>query len=1139
MFLEWLNGLGFFEHQPENGILMNYPTSLRTTIAASSIEPLYKDPNFAAHIIHEAQLDILMENCGQGLNLPIQEYKIMDQILDVYARWVSGHAPEPFADNLDKYYQKVFLQISFVFEPKCLNPEQIANQTQLVKKALSIFNTASQIPADMMSVQVRETLLKVVLGCSDVILHNKKEDQDLASKTAPDLLRVLFNTFLRSHTFNDLLWQSFVSLAAQWRHRQTTILQWNATCYALTQYTNRLIYGPTEGSPNVFIQIEGETISSALDLEPRFTLYAWIRVLYLLGNLEEITNPLIYTEAMNGLSRLTKALLAVGANSPEKRKAPDGNTIFHTLGPLLFEAINNHNHQDNFDKGKAAAYLAVISVLDQKHDTRFDHRYLACAYRAFELGLRRNSYIRGHIINNSTSLFHHELEGFRILTPVFLEGIRAVLSTNAAQKIPSSKEVLRNNSIRLLGIIQSFPTYFSDISIPVIRSENASTFSSTRKTIVEILKEAIQTEENSNNRVLLYWTALSFLYDNIEFEELKTFAHSLLTSIANNVVASSNWSEQDLLLVLDVAAEIGFFAREVLFYDKSSAAFIVGHLAHAIDAFMQKDKSPTLKEKVIVACYQVIADWLLLDNFPQWILLQENYPTFKAVCEVIELGLTGEKNAMPKSALKESEERTQTQEEKQSSRRTKQFLGIAFGSAEKEKAQEVVARGYHQPTDPIKYAANYLYQQIISLIDKYPTTLGPASNSTVLKEQEVLKAHHLPSHTPWLFSYDKTIYSIVPRNTGDDSGLHLTLFLRDQFGTYSWNASFQMNAGKYNILPIDDKIDSTPRPEWDAVKDESLLKSLSKAPWLSDQERSIQTQILTQLSTMRQKHQQFLKQNQYGRSEAVSTKRPERAHFIDSRPQQISRIFRGHMLFTDLPNFEAISNFQKQREQLELLNALEPLDKHPERECVLVSFMYQSAQAKGDPYSIQEVSPEAAEFLQRFGWLVNLNSHDGYTGGFQPSAHGDTTIYYANYSTEVIIAANCLMPSQNLEQKKQLINSADVLISWVDNIDSYVPVDSKWTINIIIQPQKSQLFRVKLVNKTQKTEGLSNVQGPLQDDQLLSAHVLGALVRSTAIRAQKYISRDRTKPLKLRTHIIEGLIHKQKTEANFHSFLLE
>lgn len=160
-------------------------------------------------------------------------------------------------------------------------------------------------------------------------------------------------------------------------------------------------------------------------------------------------------------------------------------------------------------------------------------------------------------------------------------------------------------------------------------------YEETRREICKALLDGLKSEDNSSNRTLLFWTCISFLYENVEYSEVKTLAHEILTVIVTNVTYQAKWSESDCLLALDAASEIAFFAREVISYDKNSASFFVSNMTQLIQFSMQKEKSPTLKDKIVVSAFQVIADWMMLDNFPQWIMLEENYPTFKHLCEVI------------------------------------------------------------------------------------------------------------------------------------------------------------------------------------------------------------------------------------------------------------------------------------------------------------------------------------------------------------------------------------------------------------------------------------------------------------------------------------------------------------------------
>lgn len=73
-------------------------------------------------------------------------------------------------------------------------------------------------------------------------------ESPLSVKLGPQLLRVLFELWLRSATKNNSLWLKFGELFQQWRGRIASIQQWSICTTALSNRLVRILYGNNEGS---------------------------------------------------------------------------------------------------------------------------------------------------------------------------------------------------------------------------------------------------------------------------------------------------------------------------------------------------------------------------------------------------------------------------------------------------------------------------------------------------------------------------------------------------------------------------------------------------------------------------------------------------------------------------------------------------------------------------------------------------------------------------------------------------------------------------------------------------------------------------------------------------------------------------
>jgi len=137
-----------------------------------------------------------------------------------------------------------------------------------------------------------------------------------------------------------------------------------------------------------------------------------------------------------------------------------------------------------------------------------------------------------------------------------------------------------------------------------------------------------------------------------------------------------------------------------------------------------------------------------------------------------------------------------------------------------------------------------------------------------------------------------------------------------------------------------------------------------------------------------------------------------------------------------------------------------------------------------------------------------------------------------------------------LASRKKLLTTPKVLILWTEgsrasahlsthprpptspNGNNLLQViGSRALICIIIFPLKSGLYHVRVVKKP------TVLLGPLQDDMVVSYHLLPALVRFTAINACKALNDpDSPKPGVVRKNVIEEFAKPSKDQSFYHFY---
>ncbi|ORY23340.1 hypothetical protein BCR33DRAFT_796550 [Rhizoclosmatium globosum] len=158
------------------------------------------------------------------------------------------------------------------------------------------------------------------------------------------LSRVLIEVWLRSEDMNVELWACLKNQYEKWTHRVEIVKNWSAVILGLSNRVLQLLYGEGEGTKYTSVLFPAVSPFN-LDLSEKFTVYAWHRFIYIIGNVNSIENSDNFYVAIKGISRVVDAFLAVGTKkefNPEVT-APDGNTILHMFAHWLFEAVTRRS----------------------------------------------------------------------------------------------------------------------------------------------------------------------------------------------------------------------------------------------------------------------------------------------------------------------------------------------------------------------------------------------------------------------------------------------------------------------------------------------------------------------------------------------------------------------------------------------------------------------------------------------------------------------------------------------------------------------------------------------------------------------------------------------------------------------------
>eukprot|EP01113_Clastostelium_recurvatum_P014293 TRINITY_DN1775_c0_g1_i4.p1 TRINITY_DN1775_c0_g1~~TRINITY_DN1775_c0_g1_i4.p1 ORF type:complete len:2361 (+),score=516.35 TRINITY_DN1775_c0_g1_i4:87-7169(+) len=234
-----------------------------------------------------------------------------------------------------------------------------------------------------------------------------------------------------------------------------------------------------------------------------------------------------------------------------------------------------------------------------------------------------------------------------------------------------------------------------------------------------------------------------------------------------------------------------------------------------------------------------------------------------------------------------------------------------------------------------------------------------------------------------------------------------------------------------------------------------------------------------------------------------------------------------------------------------LYRSLAELDKMQERETHKIGVVYVAPgqESQKDILANDFGTIPYQVMVNGIGTAVSVASHRGFMGGLDAGAScGRTSPYFNNSTQEVMYHVVTSMPTNSADPaqvlKKRHVGNDNVHIVYSDHPRPYRHDTIKGQFNdahIIIYPLPDHLFRVQIYKK-QQVERF----GPLQDGMVVSMSILPALVRATAINADRAArtaqaggrSYASSKPFAKRRELIKEIVLKHKNDKSFGDFFL-
>nr|XP_040058547.1 ral GTPase-activating protein subunit beta isoform X2 [Gasterosteus aculeatus aculeatus] len=336
-------------------VLSCLPPSVGRDVAVAVVKPLRAglgNPDTRSLLRTDRQVKWTMEVLCYGLTLPL-DGDTVKLCVDVYTDWLMAlvspkeSIPPPISRDPNMYTQKILRHLYSLFLSRSDQASPV--YTSLCQQVLCAVQSLARDSA-VMSRDTWETLLNFLLCINQTMLAAGVPEQLSHLSMA-----VLFEVWLLSCSRcfpSRSLWQKGRQMLSSCRHQGAVVEQWSRVIAALTSRLLLLTFGPS--FPHFKVHDEDAAlIPKDLD-EPRVP-HTWFRFLHLLGNLVDLSRPLvvgltpssheeasradsqlpsIFFRAMRGVSTLVDAFLGVTVIDKEPTEELLPNTGHTTRIPF-------------------------------------------------------------------------------------------------------------------------------------------------------------------------------------------------------------------------------------------------------------------------------------------------------------------------------------------------------------------------------------------------------------------------------------------------------------------------------------------------------------------------------------------------------------------------------------------------------------------------------------------------------------------------------------------------------------------------------------------------------------------------------------------------------------------------------------
>ena len=920
----------------------------------------------------------------------------------------------------------------------------------------------------------------------------------------------------------------------------------------------------------------------------------WFIFLLVLGPVQKIQPATNYTIAVSCMSEVVEHLLLC-----EERLAPTDVPpipLFEIFLPSLLEMVRMDDRERN--RGHLIAFSTLCRLFCRPNIRNLPIQFLSHFYQNIKAGLSPSSHssVVWVILRYSADIFTLGLPGSSILIPDYLNSVSRLFDTDTPIKPPQDVQL---KALTVLASLISYHSRYPSGSIPLLNG--SVSYAEIADLLAATLLKAVRNPDLHTGKCvhLALWCLAVLIWTDVHSPtpRLHVIRDSFQVLLENTKHKIPNISEA-ALEALSFLAPIQHRINEV---DGSLRKLFGATLSNSVITLIERGKSTgDLLESVVISHYYTILEWLVSENS----VLLDSRSIVDKIMKATEYGLLGQVVEDPDSLIKaasdsstpiDPKKKKDTRKKAPVSKATGEQLvvigGLLFDSLQKNPAHGSVK---------VREAAEVFLLTLLTHYNNFPTVAGTEQISSWTSPKDIDESGPDLLYFIWNGS---TILSFQEVD-GNSGFPYVRITARTYTGKYVWDLSLDYEGPAKNRARsrMTQLLSSTsPSSSSSSTDTSSSSSSSSISPSSSSSAQTLalpaftlptgatpayragfnydNTDMLLQsLRWLETNHPETRPSDSIyfsqpyspssGVAAAIEFSCGQIQNQIQTENQHIStldlsqrlpfpikpesptpisalhhcRLFLSHIGFLT-PESRQTLHFLDNNARFK--RSLKELDKLGGREVMKIGVIYVKP-GQEDQHSIlanDTRSPKFARFLAGLGWEVNLATHAGFMGGLdRKSTTGYSAPYYCDALFEVIFHDITRMPThcddpQQIHKKRHVGNDI-VHIVWSEHSRLYRPstITSQFNdVHIIIYPLPNDLYRISIQQKDN-----IGLFGPLQDGMILTEDLLGPLVRTTAINANRVVRKLQEvyrKPFPIRAYHIREINQRYKVDKPFDTFL--